>query len=431
MSLSGRRSVSNRITDSGQSSKFGSALRTRHTLIIGALLAVAAALVVPQAWLYWQLSAARRALSYGHPEAAVERLQRIAASFPNSAEAHYRLAVSQRRAGHLDRVDGPLATAAKLGWTHADIERQILLSSAQNGDVDSVDARLKSIMARGVSDEAAEEIYEALAIGFLKTYRLKEAWDCLNFWGEWQPKAIFPKFWRADICRRIMNPTAEEQEYREILSIDPNHVNARCRLADVLKDSNRIEEAAREYESSLKLDPDRPEILIGLAECERRLGQTAKAVPLLRRTLDRTLAPVQRSAALTQLGQIKADASEWNEAIEHLERAVELAPSEATTLFALSQAYSSIGQERKSQETLDRSRRIRAQRDRIEEIARILVDQPGSAELRYEAGKILMDLGMKDDGVAWLQTALKMQPNHSAARDAIDEYEREKSGQSH
>ena len=109
---------------------------------------------------------------------------------------------------------------------------------------------------------------------------------------------------------------------------------------------------------------------------------------------------------------------------------MELAPSEATTLFALSQAYSSSGQEQKGLEALERSRKVRAQRDRIEEIARILVDQPGSAELRYEAGKILMDLGMKDDGAAWLQTALKMQPNHEAARSAIDDYEREKSVQS-
>lgn len=193
-------------------------------------------------------------------------------------------------------------------------------------------------------------------------------------------------------------------------------MSARCRLAEVLKDSNRIEEAAREYELTLKRDSRLPEVLIGLAECQRRLGQIPIAIPLLKQALDLDLTHSQRSAALTQLGQIKADAGEWSQAIEHLELAVELAPFEATTLFALSQAYSSSGQEKKSLETLERSREVRTQRDRIEEIARTLVDQPGNAELRYEAGRILMDIGMKDDGLAWLKTALKLQPSHQASR---------------
>jgi len=418
------------MTDSEPKAKTTPRRRYYRVVFVGLVLAVIAWFVLPEIWLSWQLSAARRELSRAKAEAAIERLQCAMTVSPRSAEVNYRLAVAQRRAGHLDSVEVPLAAAKKLGWPPDDIERQVLLATAQSGDVDAVDARLKSIMARGASDEAAEEIYEALAIGFLKTYRLKEAWDCLNYWGEWQPKAIFPKFWRADICRRIMNPTAEEQEYREILAIDPDHVSSRYRLAEVLKDSNRIEEAAREYQSSLKRDSRLPEAMIGLAECQRRLGQITLAIPLLSQALELKLNPAQRSAVLTQLGQIKADAGEWPQAIEQLEQAVELAPSEAATLFALSQAYSSSGQEQKGLEALERSRKVRSQRDRIEEIARILVDQPGSAELRYEAGKILMDLGMKDDGAAWLKTALKMQPNHEAARAAIDDYEREKSVQS-
>jgi tetratricopeptide (TPR) repeat protein len=430
MSLLRRRSVSNGISNSGRSAKSGTVLRFRKTLTISVLLATVAWFGVPRIWLFWQLSTARRGLSNGNPEAAIERLQRTVAAAPNAAEAQYRLAVAQRRAGHLGRVQVPLEIAKKLGWNKDDIERQMLLTTAQNGDVDAVDAKLKSIMARGASDEAAQEVYEALAIGFLKTYRLREAWDCLNYWGDWQPKAIFPKFWRADICRRIVNPAAEEREYRDILAIDPQYVNARSRLAEVLKDSNRLDEAAREYELSLKQAPNRPEIIIGYAECQRRLGHVAKAISLLQSAMELNLSNVERAAALTQLGVIEADAGDWNPAIKHQEQAVELAPFEAPTLFALSQAYASSGQEQKSRDTLERSKRVRSQRDRIDEIARILIDQPGSADLRYEAGKILMDLGMQEDGVAWLQTAIKMQPNHSSARDAIDVYEREKNGAS-
>ena len=41
------------------------------------------------------------------------------------------------------------------------------------------------------------------------------------------------------------------------------------------------------------------------------------------------------------------------------------------------------------------------------------------ARLRYEAGKIMMDLGLKDEGADWLRTALKIQPGHQLAREAL------------
>lgn len=384
--------------------------------MVGAIAVVAG----PRGWIAWQVSAARQELASGRPQAAAERMQRLVQFFPASSAAQYRLAVAQRRAGHLDQVGPSLKTAQKLGWEKQDIERQTLLLIAQSGEIDAVETRLKSIMARGASDEAAEEIYEALAIGYLKTYRLKDAWECLNFWSEWQPKAIFPRVWRADICRRIDNPTAEEEEYREILAIDPRRLETRCRLAEVLKDSNRIEEAAKEFEACLKQDSQRPEVLIGLAECRRRMGTDADVLGLLEQALALNLNSAQRCAALTQWGQIDADAGRWTDAVRRLEEAARLAPYEPSTLFSLSQAYSSAGEQQKSLDVLERSKHVRDQKNRIEEIVRSLVDQPGSADLRYEAGKIMMDLGMKDDGAAWLRTALVMQPDHKAAREALE-----------
>ena len=224
-------------------------------------------------WLWWLIRSGHRAIAGGQSTLGLEYLTRAVAHAPNSAEANYRLAVALRRSGQLDRVEMPLKTAQKLGWHKDDIERQCLLLIAQNGDIQSVDARLKSIMTRGATDEEAEEIYEALVIGYLKTYRLKDAWDCLAYWGEWQPRAIFPKFWRADIYRRQNRLEQEEREYREILAINPSHTPARCRLAEMCKASNRVSEAVRDYEKCLAAVDVPPEAFIGLAECYRRLGQ--------------------------------------------------------------------------------------------------------------------------------------------------------------
>lgn len=394
----------------------------RWSFFFASVLVCMAVVVGKPLYLWRQISVARQSLATGQPEVALSILQQATSLAPDNAETHYLLAVAERRSGHLDRVSLPLQRAAKLGWTKDDIERQSLLAIAQTGDVDATDARLKTIMIRGVSDEAAEEIYEALAIGYLKTYRLKEAWECLNSWSMWQPQAIFPKIWRADICHRINNRTGEESEYRAILAIDPKHCEARRHLADLLKDSNRVEEARQEYEHCLRTCVSIPEVLIGLAECHRRLAQVQSAVPLLKQALDRNLLAAQRASVLSELGQIAADEGRFQEAIAKLDEATRLAPYQAPIWYSLSQAYARTGNEVRSRELLEQSVRIRSQSLRVEEITQQLLKTPINADLRYEAGKIMMELGLKKEGAGWLQTAIQIQPDHRLALEALAAY---------
>lgn len=401
----------------------GRRTRTRRRIVIAALLLVAVAIASPQIWFWRQLSSARHALSNAKPAIAIQLISRAVSFAPNSAEAHYLLAVAERRSGHLDRVSSPLQRAFQLGWSKDDIERQSLLTIAQDGNIDAIDARLKVIMTRGVGDDAAEEIYEALAIGYLKTYRLKDAWQCLSSWSEWQPRAVFPKFWRADICRRTDNRSGEEMEYRAILEIDPRHSESRRRLADVLRDSNRIDEAKQEYERCLAAGGTTPNVLIGLAECHRRLAQGKAAVPILNRALTLSPTVAERAAILSELGQIDADEGRSREAIDKLEEAARLAPSQASIRYSLSQAYAQSGDQARSGELFEQSKQIRAQQDRVEEITRQLLKAPNDADLRYEAGKIMMDLGMQDAGADWLRTALQIQPGHQLAREALAAHE--------
>ena len=67
----------------------------------------------------------------------------------------------------------------------------------------------------------------------------------------------------------------------------------------------------------------------------------------------------------------------------------------------------------------ERSRRVSKQHERVAEITAGLVDHPTDAEPRYEAGKIMVELGMKEEGEAWLKSALQVQPGHQAARELL------------
>lgn len=410
----------------GNSAFFGwrnSERRAVYWLCCSTLAVVLGVFAEPRISLWLRIYSGRQALAIGKSAFAVKELLHAAQLAPNNSETQYLLAVAQRRSGNLNRVAASLQRAEQLGWPKSEIERQSLLIIAQSGDCSAVEARLKSIMIQGVSDGAAEEIYEALAIGYLKSYRLKEAWECLSFWSEWQPKAIFPMIWRADICRRVNNRPGEEREYRAILDIDANHREARGRLAEVLKGSNRVDEAKSEYERCLKTGDRAPELLIGLAECFRRLAATESAIPILRQALAMKLSASERAAVLSELGQIAADEGHPEEAIAKLEEAASLTPYEAPVLYSLSQAYAQSGNAKRSRELLEQSEEIRAKSNRVEEITGQLLKAPNDADLRYEAGKIMMDLGMKDEGANWLRTAIQIDPNHQLARDLLSAYQ--------
>ena len=56
------------------------------------------------------------------------------------------------------------------------------------------------------------------------------------------------------------------------------------------------------------------------------------------------------------------------------------------------------------------------------EIARELVSQPDRPDLRWEAGKLLVEQGLKQQGAAWIMTALQSDPAHRPSHEALSEY---------
>lgn len=392
-------------------------------IAVGVLACLAA--VSKQVFVWRQLDLARQALGDSRPDEAVSILQRTVEWATNNAEVHYRLAVAERRNGNLSQSARSLRRAAALGWSKSDIDRQSMLAIVQSGRLESVEPEIKALMTSGVSDEIAEEVYEALAMGYLSTYRLSEAWKCLTSWSQWQPKAIFPKLWRADICRRIKNLKFEEQEYRELLAISPNHIFARIRLAKVLTDTGRIDEAITEYQLCLAQTKTRPDILIGLADCSRRNANWNAAIVFLRNAEELSLSKTDRAAVLHLRSQMESELGHIDNAVKMLEEASALAPQEAAYLYSLAQLYARKGNDDDSRKCDERSRWLQSQNVRVEDILQKLLNAPDDADLRYELGTIMIELGMKQEGVGWLHAALRINPSHLDAQKAISAIEPE------
>jgi tetratricopeptide (TPR) repeat protein len=62
-------------------------------------------------------------------------------------------------------------------------------------------------------------------------------------------------------------------------------LQTRLQYAHMLFDTNRYNEAIREYLTAMEIDPDNPDIMSDLGVCYRRTGQPAKAIEMFQKAV--------------------------------------------------------------------------------------------------------------------------------------------------
>jgi tetratricopeptide (TPR) repeat protein len=397
----------------------------RRLLILGACFAT----VVAGAVVFWPtmrvtayLTDARRAISGGDFKAALRYLELADRLQRRRAAVQYLLGVAKRREGRIDEAVVHLQTAAELGWDVPAIERQMWLTSAQRGDLPGVRQQLMEAVQSEVNNEAAEEIYEAFAKGCLATYQLHDAWICVDLWLQWRPEAIQARVLRAAIREQLGDYQDACDDYRTVLDIAPDNREARMRLAKALVIRQEHDAARREFEACASVTPDDADAWLGLAQCARRAGDTAKAHEYLDRLFTLKLTPQQRGTTLGELGKVLLDEGKTEEAVEPLRLALTIVPGDANIHHALGTALARLGRAEEAAFHHARMQHLRKQFDRLTQITGQLTDDPGNADLRCEAGAIMMDAGLKKEGADWLRTALRCDPDHRRAHELLADY---------
>jgi Tfp pilus assembly protein PilF len=405
----------------------------RRWLVWGAVLGVVAtgaALLWPWARATAYLTDARRALSVGDPETALRSLGMACRLQPDRAGVQYLLAVAKRRSGRLDEFAPHLQRAAELGWPKEDVQRQAWLAAAQRGDLVDVQHELLAAVQSEATNEVAEEIYEAFAKGSLCTYRLHDAQMCVDIWLQWRPDAPQGRIMRACVHEQYGDYEQAWQEYRAVLSQRPDHREARVRLGQALMIKKRYDEAHAEFQARLAVAPDDVDALLGAAQCARHLGHADEARNRLQTALPLTVTPHQRGSTLRELGRLLLDEGKTSESLQLLTQAVAILPGDAQAHYALGTALARVGRRDEAQYHHARMQHLREQFDRMTEITRRLTAEPANADLRCDAGAILMDAGLKKEGADWLLTALKCDPSHRRSHELLAEYYAESGNQS-
>jgi tetratricopeptide (TPR) repeat protein len=283
---------------------------------------------------------------------------------------------------------------------------------------------------RGVPDDVAEEIYEAVAKGHMAAYRLRDAWMCLDVWLQWRPNAPHARMMRASIFEQTGDLDQAVADYRAVIEIWPEHRDAQIRLGQVLLRMRAYQEAREVFQARVEAVPDDAEALLGLAQSERWLGNDSEAKRRAEAAMALGLSPYHQGLALEELGRALLKEGKHEEAIAALTKALTLAPGEGLIHHALGMALARAGRTDEARAHQERLRHIQAEYDRMTQITRNLMDHPLSADLRCEAGAILMDQGLKKEGADWLLTALRCDPSHRNSHQLLAEYYAEAGNQS-
>ena len=388
-----------------------------RVLTVLALLGGGAAAAAPHLWAWYHLRAGRSALERCHDDEALAHLRCCLEAWPANTTAHLLACRAARRLEHFDEAERHLREYQRLqGGSADDVAFEWALYRAAKGDLGEVEPFLLE-SARG---PRAVLVCEALAQGYLRVYRIRDALACLEPWLEREPDNVRALILRGNAFWQSRSLLKASRDYERVAELDPGQEEVRWRLARCYLDNGQYKEALGHLEFVLGRRPGDPEVLTRIARCRTVLGQSKQA----REILDKVLATdPDNASALRTRGQMERMEGNIPEAVRWLRRAAAAAPHDYETSWALCQALKRLpGEEEAARQEAARAERLKEQSEKLADLTtRQMSQRPHDPALHCELGTLLIQMGHPDVGRLWLHSALKEDPNYRPAQAALAE----------
>src|SRR5262249_1893372 len=155
---------------------------------------------------------------------------------------------------------------------------------AARGNVREVDDYLQR---RAEQDPAlAPLVWEAVAEGYIRLYRMLDALPCLESWLAVEPGNVRALELRGKAYQIGRQTRKAADDFRRVLDLDARRNDARWRLALCLLALGSYDEAHTHLEQLRRTRPDDVEVQIRLARCESMRGQPDLARDILDAVLE-------------------------------------------------------------------------------------------------------------------------------------------------
>jgi tetratricopeptide (TPR) repeat protein len=321
----------------------------------------------------------------------------------------------------LDEAERLLAGCPRRGTDSEALALERSLLHAQRG---TLDPAREELLWRWVEQQHPEtpQILEALALGCIYTQRLGEAMTCLERWFAYAPGDSQALYLRGLVWEGMGALQKAGEDYRQAVRHDPEHTQARQRLAEYLLSASEYQEAAALFEQLLQQQPHDATSLLGLAKCRRLQGEITEAEHLLDDLLIHDSPSV---AALVERASLAQEKQEFDAAEKWFRQALAQDPFDRDACHGLARCLRAL--ERPTEAETYEARRAQIERDleRLAELCEQMGKNPNDAGLPYQAGLICLRNGQKAEARRWFRNVLQRQPEHEGARQGLEELVRQ------
>jgi tetratricopeptide (TPR) repeat protein len=360
---------------------------------------------------------ADRAIAAQQPKAALNWLSWADRLAARTAQTGLTEARAYRKLGDMERVDGALSAARKAGATNRQIQREQILAMAQSGQMRQAEPELPRLLTATEGDP--EDVCEAFVIGFARNQRFGQAMKLLDVWISDYPESAQAFFMRSKIHTALKATLKAEADLRRATELDASRKDAVLELAEILRVTNRPEDAIPLFESCRKVPDLEVRAMIGLAQCSKSTGKVDEAVSLLQGAVER--AP-ENLTARKELGRIESENGRYPEAVEQLEFAAERSPQDDELRYLLAQALSLAG---RKEEAAPHFRYVEEARSALSEM-NVLNDRlnkdPNDLEALVRTGELLMKYADPEEASLRLMAVLDSDPDNAKALELLADH---------
>ncbi|HEY7331276.1 MAG TPA: tetratricopeptide repeat protein [Gemmataceae bacterium] len=392
----------------------------RSLIIALLLLLTASGFGIAGAWLWasYHLRAGRAALERYHTGEAVAHLQSTLTIWPRDPETLLLAARAARRSGAFDAANHFLDLYQEQRKEDESLNLERICLRAQRGEPESVVNYCRTLIEQ--NDPASPLLFEALAQGYLRSFQPHLGEMLLQMWLTQEPDNPQALFILGQIYDLQTRRGDAIKTYRAALTADPTLDEARLSLCDALMQLGSFEEAQPHVEYLCARLPDNPKVQVYLARIRDRQGQSEQA----ERILEGVLAQQSHYApALLDRGILALRAGQFVEAEKYLREAVQLDPSDYQAHDRLAFCLEQNNKEAEADKEREHLKQMVKDMQEIQALAKGQLEQsPHDADLHYQIGMISMRAGSVAEGLRWLNSALRENPNHQGARKALMEY---------
>jgi tetratricopeptide (TPR) repeat protein len=398
--------------------------RPRTTVLLLTLVLLAGAGAGLYGYALYQWRAAGDDLKGERPREARRRLGVCLLLWPHDPRVQLRAARAARLTGDYAAAEAHLKECIRLerGATQA-IQLEFLLMRVQRGEEEEVTPLLIENFVDRKHPESPM-ILATIARAFMHNLRYGPAYSCLTRWVEEEPNNAEPYHWRGWVRERLDMQKQAMQDYRRALELDPELVQVRLRVAEILLEDKQPREALPHLLRLRKQFPRRADVMARLGQCYYLQGRQQEA----RRLLEAAVKELPRTPSLLlHLAKLELQEGHPDLAERWLRRLLKVDPRYIEALYTLVSCLQLQGRRKEAEAALAEHKKQKDQLERANLLLRKEAEHPGKdAGTASEIGLLFLRSGQERLGLYWLNQALVRDPRHRPAHQALADYYQKK-----